>query len=76
MTLARSPTCATARKNRKAWLLDGKRALFLSVVKAQGQNTVDTVDGLVRMTDEVRKLVPAGVQLNVVNDTARASAAA
>lgn len=52
-------------------LLDGKRALFLSVVKAQGQNTVDTVDGLVRMTDEVRKLVPAGVQLTVVNDTAR-----
>ncbi|WP_029050311.1 efflux RND transporter permease subunit, partial [Cupriavidus sp. amp6] len=52
-------------------LLDGKRALFLSVVKAQGQNTVDTVDGLVRMTDEVRKLVPAGVRLNVVNDTAR-----
>ena len=55
----------------QAGLLDGKRALFLSVVKAQGRNTVDTVDGLVRMTDEVRKLVPAGVQLNVVNDTAR-----
>jgi HAE1 family hydrophobic/amphiphilic exporter-1 len=52
-------------------LLDGNRALFLSVVKAQGQNTVDTVDGLVRMADEVRKLVPAGVQLTVVNDTAR-----
>ncbi len=52
-------------------LLDGKRALFLSVVKAQGQNTVDTVDGLVRMAEEVRKLVPAGVQLTVVNDTAR-----
>ncbi|MCD9120173.1 efflux RND transporter permease subunit [Cupriavidus sp. UGS-1] len=52
-------------------LLGGKRALFLSVVKAQGQNTVDTVDGLVRMTDEVRKLVPAGVQLTVINDSAR-----
>ena len=52
-------------------LLGGKRALFLSVVKAQGQNTVDTVDGLVRMTDDVRKLVPAGVQLTVINDSAR-----
>lgn len=52
-------------------LLEGKRALFLSVVKAQGQNTVDTVDGLVRMTDEIRKLVPTDVRLNVVNDTAR-----
>ncbi|AOY93033.1 nodulation protein NolG [Cupriavidus sp. USMAA2-4] len=52
-------------------LLDGKRALFLSVVKAQGQNTVDTVDGLVRMTEETRKLVPADVRLTVVNDTAR-----
>lgn len=52
-------------------LLDGKRALFLSVVKAQGQNTVDTVDGLVRMTDEVRRLVPAGVELTVINDSAR-----
>jgi len=52
-------------------LLNGKRALFLSVVKAQGQNTVDTVDGLVRMADDVRKLVPSGVQLTVVNDTAR-----
>ncbi|MBO4119622.1 efflux RND transporter permease subunit [Cupriavidus gilardii] len=52
-------------------LLGGKRALFLSVVKAQGQNTVDTVDGLIRMTDEVRKLVPAGVQLTVINDSAR-----
>ncbi|MGO4325638.1 efflux RND transporter permease subunit [Cupriavidus sp. 2TAF22] len=52
-------------------MLDGKRALFLAVVKAQGQNTVDTVDGLIRMTNEVRKLVPAGVQLTVVNDAAR-----
>lgn len=52
-------------------LLNGERALFLSVVKEQGQNTVDTVDGLVRMTDEVRKLVPDGVQLTVINDSAR-----
>ncbi|TMS59032.1 efflux RND transporter permease subunit [Imbroritus primus] len=52
-------------------LLNGQRGLFLTVIKAQGENAVATVDGLVAMLDDVRKMVPEGVELKVINDTAR-----
>src|SRR5690606_31456006 len=46
-------------------LLNGQRGLFLTVIKAQGENAVATVDGLVAMLDDVRKMVPEGVELKV-----------
>lgn len=52
-------------------LINGERGLFLTVIKAQGENAVATVEGLVEMLDEVRTLVPEGVELKVINDTAR-----
>ncbi|MGH8778902.1 efflux RND transporter permease subunit [Paraburkholderia sp.] len=50
-------------------LLDGRRALFLSIIKAQGENTVDVAHGI---RDEVARLgpvLPPGVKLDIIDDT-------
>ncbi|MBU6437903.1 MAG: efflux RND transporter permease subunit, partial [Betaproteobacteria bacterium] len=52
-------------------LLDGKRVLSLSVIKAQGENTIAVVDGLQAAIREMQPYLDAqypGVQLEVVRD--------
>jgi HAE1 family hydrophobic/amphiphilic exporter-1 len=50
-------------------LLDGRRVLALDVIKAQGENTIDVVDGLRRAMAEMQPLLPPGVELSVLRDS-------
>ncbi|WKB52579.1 efflux RND transporter permease subunit [Eleftheria terrae] len=52
-------------------LFNGRRTLALSVQKAQGENTIDVVDGLNRVLDELRRELPPGLALDVVSDNSR-----
>ncbi|MCW7538261.1 efflux RND transporter permease subunit [Aquabacterium sp. A7-Y] len=52
-------------------LYNGQRTLALSVQKAQGENTIDVVDGLNRVVEELRGELPPGLALDVVSDTSR-----
>ncbi len=53
-------------------MLSGQRMLALDVVKAQGENTIEVVDGLNRAADALRAELPAGMALEVVRDNSRA----
>ncbi|WP_310463021.1 efflux RND transporter permease subunit [Sphaerotilus sp.] len=54
-------------------LYNGQRTLALEVQKSQGENTIDVVDGLNHALAAVQAAgeVPAGVEINVVRDSAR-----
>ena len=52
-------------------LFDGRRTLALNVQKAQGENTIDVVDGLNRVASQLRAELPAGMAIDVVRDNAR-----
>ncbi len=52
-------------------LLNGKRTLALEVLKSQGDNTIDVVDGLNRAVDALRTELPSGVRAEVVRDQSR-----
>lgn len=52
-------------------LFNGQRTLALSVLKAQGENTIEVVDGLNRIVDELRDQLPSGARLDVVTDNSR-----
>jgi hydrophobic/amphiphilic exporter-1 (mainly G- bacteria), HAE1 family len=52
-------------------LYNGQRTLLLQVQKAQDENTIDVIDGLVRTLDEMKPQLPAGVRLEPVADGAR-----
>jgi hydrophobic/amphiphilic exporter-1 (mainly G- bacteria), HAE1 family len=52
-------------------LLNGERTLALDVLKAQGNNTVEVVDGLNQVVAGLQAQAPPGMQLQVVRDSAR-----
>ena len=52
-------------------LYNGQRTLLLSVQKAQDENTIDVVDGLVKAMAALRPELPPGVRLEVIGDNAR-----
>ena len=52
-------------------LYNGQRTLLLSVQKAQGDNTIEVVDGLNAAVLDIRKQLPPGVRLEVIGDSAR-----
>ena len=52
-------------------LRNGQRTLALDVVKAQGENTIEVVDGLTRVVGEQQTQLPAGMALDVVRDNSR-----
>jgi HAE1 family hydrophobic/amphiphilic exporter-1 len=49
-------------------LVNGRRALSIDVVKAQGENTIAVVDGVRRALAELAPLLPADVRAEVVRD--------
>ena len=53
-------------------LMNGQRTLAIEVLKAQGENTIDVVDGLQEAIKALRPQLPQGVQLDVVRDNSRA----
>ncbi|NDY89979.1 efflux RND transporter permease subunit [Ideonella livida] len=52
-------------------LLNGVRMIALDVVKAQGENTLEVVDGLNRAAAELQTALPPGMALEVVRDNSR-----
>jgi hydrophobic/amphiphilic exporter-1 (mainly G- bacteria), HAE1 family len=52
-------------------LLNGNRALFLSVIKAQGENTVDVAKGIRAEIAALQKALPPGVKLDITDDSSR-----
>jgi HAE1 family hydrophobic/amphiphilic exporter-1 len=52
-------------------LRNGQRTLALDVVKAQGENTIEVVDGLTRVVGEQQAQLPTGMALDVVRDNSR-----
>ncbi|MBL8319976.1 MAG: efflux RND transporter permease subunit [Burkholderiaceae bacterium] len=52
-------------------LHDGRRTLALEVLKSQGENTLDVVDGLKRATEALKPELPRGVVAEVVRDNSR-----
>ena len=53
-------------------LENGKRVLTVDVQKAQGQNTIDVVDGLIRTIDKLKAELPPEIKLSVIKDGSRA----
>jgi HAE1 family hydrophobic/amphiphilic exporter-1 len=49
-------------------LIDGKPAVSIDVVKAQGENTIAVVDGVKRIAQELQTQLPPDVKLVVVRD--------
>ncbi len=52
-------------------LYNGQRTLLLSVQKAQGENTIEVVDGLNQAVVALRSELPPGVRLETIADSAR-----
>jgi hydrophobic/amphiphilic exporter-1 (mainly G- bacteria), HAE1 family len=52
-------------------LYNGQRTLLLAVQKAQDDNTIDVVDGLVKTMGDLKPLLPAGVKLEPIVDNSR-----
>ena len=52
-------------------LYNGQRTLLLSVVKAQDENTIEVVDGLIDTMESMRKQLPQGVRLEPIFDGSR-----
>ncbi|MBK9573021.1 MAG: efflux RND transporter permease subunit [Rhodoferax sp.] len=52
-------------------LYNGARTLLLSVQKAQDENTIAVIDGLMKTVQEMKDQVPAGIRLEPVTDGSR-----
>ncbi|MBK6748305.1 efflux RND transporter permease subunit [Ottowia sp.] len=52
-------------------LYNGQRTLLVTVQKAQDENTIQVVDGLLRAVDALGKELPPGVRLAPINDASR-----
>jgi HAE1 family hydrophobic/amphiphilic exporter-1 len=49
-------------------LVNGRRALSVDIVKAQGENTIAVVDGVKRAIQDLRPMLPSDVQVELVRD--------
>ena len=52
-------------------LIDGRRALALEVIKAQGENTIEVVRGIHNAVADLRGELPQGTELRIVRDNSR-----
>jgi HAE1 family hydrophobic/amphiphilic exporter-1 len=52
-------------------LYNGQRTLLLSVQKAQGENTIEVVDGLNAAVADCASQLPPGVRLETIGDSSR-----
>jgi hydrophobic/amphiphilic exporter-1 (mainly G- bacteria), HAE1 family len=52
-------------------LYNGERTLAIEVQKAQGENTIDVVDGLNAVTAKLGAQLPSGMKLELVRDNSR-----
>ena len=52
-------------------LFNGQRMIALDVVKNQGENTIEVVDGLKKAAESLKKELPPGMTVDVVRDNSR-----
>ncbi len=52
-------------------LYSGQRTLLMTVQKAQDENTIDVINGLVKTVAEMKSQTPAGVMLEPITDNSR-----
>ncbi|MFZ5525341.1 MAG: efflux RND transporter permease subunit [Pseudomonadota bacterium] len=52
-------------------LIDGRSALALEVIKAQGENTIEVVRGIHNAVADLRGELPQGTELRIVRDNSR-----
>ena len=52
-------------------LYNGQRTLLLQVQKAQDENTIEVIDGLVRAVSDMKAEVPPGLRVEPITDTSR-----
>lgn len=52
-------------------LIDGKRAVALDIVKAQDANTIEVVDGVREIVNQLQRELPPDTTLEVVRDTSK-----
>jgi len=52
-------------------LYNGQRTLLLAIQKAQDENTIDVIDGLVKTLAEMKAQVPPGIRLEPIADSSR-----
>ena len=52
-------------------LYNGQRTLLLTVQKAQDENTIDVIDGLVKTVADMKSQTPAGIRLEPITDGSR-----
>jgi HAE1 family hydrophobic/amphiphilic exporter-1 len=52
-------------------LYNGQRTLLLTVQKAQDENTIDVIDGLVKTVAEMKSQIPNGIRLEPITDGSR-----
>ncbi len=52
-------------------LYNGQRTLLLQVQKAQDENTIEVIDGLVKTVARLQAEVPAGLRVEPITDTSR-----
>ena len=52
-------------------LFNGQRMIALDVVKNQGENTIEVVDGLKKAAESLKKELPRGMAVDVVRDNSR-----
>ena len=52
-------------------LYNGRRMLGIDIQKSQSENTIEVVDGLNRVADNLRPQLPAGMALDIVRDNSR-----
>ncbi len=53
-------------------LYNGQRTVLLSVLKSQGENTIEVVDGLQAALTSAAAVTPPGIQVDVIRDNSRA----
>ena len=53
-------------------LYNGQRTVVLSVLKSQGENTIEVVDGLLRALESAKAELPEGMRVEVNRDNSRA----
>ncbi|MEW5864903.1 MAG: efflux RND transporter permease subunit [Pseudomonadota bacterium] len=56
------------QEEESAALVDGRRAISIDIVKAQGENTIAVVDGVRRAVQDLGAMLPADVRVELVRD--------
>ncbi|MEO8144906.1 MAG: efflux RND transporter permease subunit, partial [Betaproteobacteria bacterium] len=56
------------QEEENAALVNGQRALSIDIIKAQGENTIQVVDGVRRVAKELQAFLPPDVKVDIVRD--------